>query len=63
MNAKFYLLLTWIGIIGGVAGYAWAQRAPNALVGCIYTASLPTLSNNQVSTLRCNSTGQLLTSP
>ena len=61
MTHKQFLCLTWFGLaaIAGL-GYAWAQQAPNALAGCIYTSALPTLSNNQASTLRCDSSGRLV---
>ncbi len=40
---------------------AEAQQGPEILMGCIYQASPPTLTNKQGNVLLCDSSGKLLT--
>ena len=48
-------------LAGGVVGYAYAQRGPDSLPGCIYNASAPTLTDGQASALQCDVNGRLKT--
>jgi hypothetical protein len=62
MTYRTALFATWLALGAGVIGYAFATvQAPNTLAGCQYNATPPTLTDGQLVTLQCDSSGNLKT--